>query len=37
MALNPFAIDRILKAINTAPHKIIDPLFLISVFSEQLN
>ena len=37
MALNPFAIDRILKAINTAPQKIIDPLFLISVFSEQLN
>lgn len=37
MALNPFAIDRILKAINAAPTKTIDPLFLINVFNEQLN
>lgn len=37
MALNPFAINRILKAIDHSPNKTIDPYFLIEVFNEQLN
>ena len=37
MALNPYAINRILKAIDQSPTKTIDPHFLITVFNEQLN
>ena len=37
MALNPFAINRILKAIACSPTNTIDPYFLIEVFNEQLN
>ena len=37
MALNPFAINRILKAIDQSETKTIDPHFLIEVFNEQLN
>lgn len=37
MALNPFAINRILKAIDNSATKTIDPHFLLAVFNEQLN
>lgn len=37
MGLNPHAIKRVLKAMETAPNKMISPEFLIEVFQEQLN
>ena len=37
MALNPFAINRVLKAMEKSETKMISPAFLIEVFQEQLN
>ena len=37
MALNPNAIERILKAMDSSPTKTVDANFLINVFNEQLN
>ena len=37
MALNPFAINRVLKAMEKSKTKMISPAFLIEVFQEQLN
>jgi uncharacterized tellurite resistance protein B-like protein len=37
MGLNPHAIKRVLKAMETSPNKMISPEFLIEVFQEQLN
>jgi uncharacterized tellurite resistance protein B-like protein len=37
MGLNPFAIKRVLKAMENSPTKIISPEFLLEVFQEQLN
>ena len=37
MALNPFAINRVLKAMEKSETKMISPAFLIAVFQEQLN
>ncbi len=37
MALNPFAIDRILKAIDSSSSRTLNPHFLLQVFNEQLN
>lgn len=37
MALNPFAIDRILKKMKHSPTNTIEPQFLIEVFEEQQN
>lgn len=37
MGLNPHAIKRVLKAMETSPNKMISPQFLIEVFQEQLN
>jgi len=37
MGLNPHAIKRVLKAMESSPNKMISPQFLIEVFQEQLN
>jgi len=37
MGLNPFAIKRILKAMEESPNGMIDPEMLIDIFKEQLN
>ena len=37
MGLNPFAIKRVLKAMEASPNKMISPQFLLEVFQEQLN
>lgn len=37
MGLNPFAIKRVLKAMEQSPTKMISPEFLLEVFQEQLN
>ena len=37
MGLNPHAIKRVLKAMETSPTKMISPDFLLEVFHEQLN
>ena len=37
MGLNPHAIKRVLKAMETSPTKMISPEFLLEVFQEQLN
>ena len=37
MGLNPHAIKRVLKAMESSPNKIISPEFLLEVFQEQLN
>ena len=37
MALNPFAIDRILKTIDSSSSCTLNPHFLLQVFNEQLN
>jgi uncharacterized tellurite resistance protein B-like protein len=37
MGLNPFAIKRVLKAMEQSPTKMISPDFLLEVFQEQLN
>jgi uncharacterized tellurite resistance protein B-like protein len=37
MGLNPFAIKRVLKAMDASPTKMISPDFLLEVFQEQLN
>lgn len=37
MGLNPFAIKRILKAMEKSPTRMIDPETLINIFKEQLN
>jgi uncharacterized tellurite resistance protein B-like protein len=37
MGLNPFAIKRVLKAMEKSPTKMIHPDFLLEVFQEQLN
>ncbi|MBC7524724.1 MAG: excinuclease ABC subunit B [Flavobacterium sp.] len=37
MGLNPFAIKRILKAMEQSPTRTISPTFLLHVFQEQLN
>jgi uncharacterized tellurite resistance protein B-like protein len=37
MGLNPHAIKRVLKAMETSPTKTISPEFLLEVFQEQLN
>lgn len=37
MGLNPFAIKRVLKAMEKSPTKMIIPDFLLEVFQEQLN
>ncbi|KQS47618.1 MULTISPECIES: TerB family tellurite resistance protein [Flavobacterium] len=37
MGLNPFAIKRILKAMEESPNGMIDPEMLIEIFKEQLN
>lgn len=37
MGLNPFAIKRVLKAMEKSPTKMIHPDFLLEVFQEQYN
>lgn len=37
MGLNPFAIKRVLKAMEESPNRMISPNFLLEVFQEQLN
>lgn len=37
MGLNPFAIKRVLKAMEESPTKMVSPEFLLEVFQEQLN
>ena len=37
MGLNPFAIKRVLKAMEQSPDSMIDPEFLMQVFHEQHN
>jgi uncharacterized tellurite resistance protein B-like protein len=37
MGLNPHAIKRVLKAMESSPTKLISPEFLLEVFQEQLN
>jgi len=37
MGLNPFAIKRVLKAMEQSPDSVIDPEFLMQVFHEQHN
>ena len=37
MGLNPFAIKRVLKAMEQSPTKMVSPEFLLEVFQEQLN
>ncbi|TBX70365.1 excinuclease ABC subunit B [Flavobacterium silvisoli] len=37
MGLNPHAIKRVLKAMESSPTKMVSPEFLLEVFQEQLN
>jgi uncharacterized tellurite resistance protein B-like protein len=37
MGLNPFAIKRVLKAMEESPNRMVTPEFLLEVFQEQLN
>ncbi|MEC4005749.1 TerB family tellurite resistance protein [Flavobacterium sp. SUN052] len=37
MGLNPFAIKRVLKAMEQSPTRMISPDYLLEVFQEQLN
>ena len=37
MGLNPFAIKRVLKAMEESPTRMVSPEFLLEVFQEQLN
>ncbi len=37
MGLNPFAIKRVLKAMEQSPTRMVSPEFLLEVFQEQLN
>jgi uncharacterized tellurite resistance protein B-like protein len=37
MGLNPHAIKRVLKAMETSPTKMVSPEYLLEVFQEQLN
>lgn len=37
MGLNPFAIKRVLKAMEQSPNRMISPDYLLKVFQEQLN
>ncbi len=37
MGLNPFAIKRVLKAMEESPNRTVSPEFLLEVFQEQLN
>nr|WP_293870912.1 TerB family tellurite resistance protein [Flavobacterium sp.] len=37
MGLNPNAVERVLKAMEASPNKMISPKFLLEVFQEQLN
>lgn len=37
MGLNPFAINRVLKAMAKSPTRMISPDYLLEVFQEQLN
>lgn len=37
MGLNPYAIKRVLKAMEVSPTKLISPEFLLEIFQEQLN
>jgi len=37
MGLNPFAIKRVLKAMEESPNCMVSPEFLLEVFQEQLN
>ena len=37
MGLNPFAINRVLKAMAKSPTRMVSPDFLLKVFQEQLN
>jgi uncharacterized tellurite resistance protein B-like protein len=37
MGLNPHAIKRVLKAMESSPNKMVTPEFLLEVFQEQLN
>jgi len=37
MGLNPFAIKRVLKAMEKSPTRMVSPEFLLEVFQEQLN
>lgn len=37
MGLNPFAIKRILKAMEESPNRMIDPETILEIFREQLN
>ena len=37
MGLNPFAIKRVLKAMEASPTRMVSPQFLLEVFQEQLN
>lgn len=37
MGLNPFAIKRVLKAMQESPTRMVSPNFLLEVFQEQLN
>ena len=37
MGLNPFAIKRVLKAMEKSPNKMVSPEYLLEIFQEQLN
>lgn len=37
MGLNPYAMKRVLKAMELSPTRMIEPKFVIEVFQEQLN
>jgi hypothetical protein len=37
MGLNPFAMKRVLKAMELSPTRMISPDFLLEIFQEQLN
>ena len=37
MGLNPYAMKRVLKALEDAPNNMIDGQSLLAMFSEQLN
>jgi hypothetical protein len=37
MGLNPHAIKRVLKAMETSPTKMVSPEYLLEVFQEQHN
>jgi hypothetical protein len=37
MGLNPFAIKRVLKAMEQSPTRMISPDYLLEVFQEQYN